>query len=193
MFPGEKKLFVFAGINGAGKTSLYSAIKETTDLGIRVSIDDNAMALGDWRDPVVQVRAGCKALRAMLVHLKNAETVNEETTLPGAVIERQLAEAKKLGYRIILYFVGVEGVELAIERVRRRVERGGHGVPEELIRRRYANMPKALSGVLPLCDLAYFYDNTEMFRQIASSENGVFTDLDADLPEWFYIMTGRSY
>ena len=55
---GKKSLLLFAGINGAGKTSLYDTIKSRTDLGVRVSLDEIAKSMGDWKDPAVQVRAG---------------------------------------------------------------------------------------------------------------------------------------
>ena len=150
---GKKSLLLFAGINGAGKTSLYDTIKSRTDLGVRVSL---------------------------------------ETTLPGMVMVSQLSDAKKAGYTIVLYFVGVQGVEIAINRVKKRIELGGHGISEEVIRKRYVNMPKALSKILPLCDRAFFYDNTERFRQIAYIENNNFADIDPNLPDWFYYVTGRS-
>ena len=187
----EKKVILFAGINGAGKTSLYDTIRSRTDLGVRISLDDVAGQMGDWKDPVVQVRAGVIVMRQVKEYIKNGITFNQETTLPGAVIVTQLSEAKKAGYTVILYFVGVQGVDIAIERVKKRIERGGHGISEEVIRKRYLNMPKALSKVLPLCDRAFFYDNTGMFRQIAYIENNNFADIDPNLPDWFYYVTGR--
>ncbi len=187
-----KTFLLFAGINGAGKTSLYTTVRARRDLGVRVSIDDNVKSMGDWRDPVVQMRAGCIAIKDAMAYIKNGITFNEETTLPGSVIVKQLTEAKKAGFTIVLYFVGVNGVDIAIDRVKRRMERGGHGISEEVIRKRYTNMPKALSKVLPLCDRAFFYDNTEAFRQIAYIENNNFADVDPNLPEWFYYVTGRT-
>ena len=188
---GKKSLLLFAGINGAGKTSLYDTIKSRTDLGVRVSLDEIAKSMGDWKDPAVQVRAGCEALLQVRELIKEGKTFNQETTLPGMVMVSQLSDAKKAGYTIVLYFVGVQGVEIAINRVKKRIERGGHGISEEVIRKRYVNMPKALSKILPLCDRAFFYDNTERFRQIAYIENNNFADIDPNLPDWFYYVTGR--
>ena len=186
-----KKMFLFAGVNGTGKTSLYATLKNKMNFGRRVSVDDIAKRLGDWRDPTVQVRAGCVALKEAKTCIAAGQSFNQETTLPGAVIVKQLKAAKEAGFFITLYFVGVNGVEISIDRVKKRVEKGGHGISEEVIRKRYNTMPDALSRVLPYCDRAFFYDNTEMFRQIACYENGEFTDLDADLPAWFYFVTGH--
>ena len=184
--------YLFAGINGAGKTSFYRAIAEGMDLGERVSIDETAATLGSWLDPVIQVRAGRVALKQAFTHIDDGVTFNQETTLPGAVIVRQLREAKAAGFTVILYFLGVDRVETAIERVHRRVAKGGHGIPESLIRRRWENMPEALGKILPYCDLAYFYDNTERFRQIVLLEGDRLVDADPPLPDWFYYVTGRN-
>ena len=146
---GKKSLLLFAGINGAGKTSLYDTIKSRTDLGVRVSLDEIAKSMGDWKDPAVQVRAGCEALLQVRELIKEGKTFNQETTLPGMVMVSQLSDAKKAGYTIVLYFVGVQGVEIAINRVKKRIERGGHGISEEVIRKRYVNMPNG-SARLPI-------------------------------------------
>ena len=106
----ERKVILFAGINGAGKTSLYNTIRSRTDLGVRVSLDDVAGEMGDWKDAVVQVRAGVVVMRQVSEYIRNGVTFNQETTLPGAVIVTQLTDAKKAGYTVVLYFVGVQGV-----------------------------------------------------------------------------------
>ena len=90
-------LTLFAGINGSGKTSLYRTISAAGDLGERVSIDETAERLGNWRDPVVQVRAGKIALQQANDYIDDAVSFNQETTLPGAVILRQLKAAKEKG------------------------------------------------------------------------------------------------
>ena len=178
--------YLFAGINGAGKTSLYRVISEMVELGERVSIDERVRELGDWRDPGVQLRASVLSLRQGFRCIAQGRTFNQETTLPGAVLLRQLREAKEKGFTVVLYFLGIASVELAIRRVNARVARGGHGIPEGLIRRRHEEMPGALFRVLPFCDLAFFYDNTDMFRQVALFEGGEIVDADPLPPAWFF-------
>ena len=56
----EKKYVIFAGINGVGKTVLHKVLSETVDLGQRISIDDIVYSMGDWRDPLVQIKAARK-------------------------------------------------------------------------------------------------------------------------------------
>ena len=61
-----------------------------------------------------------------------------ETTLAGRSYVRRFREWRRLGYRIVLFFLWLPSVELAIARVARRVRHGGHHVPEEDIRRRFS-------------------------------------------------------
>ena len=99
----QKRLFLFAGVNGTGKTSLYNALKDTADFGARVSIDDIARTLGDWRDSAVQVRAGMIALKEAKRYIEEGISFHQETTLPGAIIAKQLQSAKEHGFFITLY------------------------------------------------------------------------------------------
>ena len=60
-----KKYIIFAGINGSGKTALYGILKDTVELGRRISIDDIAAKLGDWKDNLVQIKAARQALKEL--------------------------------------------------------------------------------------------------------------------------------
>ena len=57
--------------------------------------------------------------------------------------------------------------EIVKERVKIRINKGGHGVSEEDIERRYVETFKNLKDVLKYCDLAAFYDNTKNFHRFA--------------------------
>ena len=83
-----------------------------------------------------------------------------------------IKKAKASGYFVDMYFVGVENVEIAIKRVADRVRRGGHGVEEKDIRRRYVKSQKNLIKAIPICDEIKIYDNTFSFIRLASFSNG---------------------
>lgn len=68
--------------------------------------------------------------------------------------------AKKLGYRIYLYFVSTKDVEINIRRVAQRVAQGGHDVPEDKVRKRYEKSLQNLFETIKLCDRAYLFDNS---------------------------------
>ncbi len=181
---------IFAGINGAGKTALYNVLSPSTDLGVRVSVDDIAATLGDWRDTLVQLKAARSAMRLLAESIEKKVSINQETTLPGEAIVRYAKQARDAGYHIILYFVGIENVEMAIERVRERVAKGGHGIEEAVLRKRFDAMSGNLARLLPYCDVAYFYDNSRKFRQVAVMRGGAFVDMDPNLPLWLKCVPG---
>ncbi len=185
----QKPIFtIFAGVNGVGKTSLYEILKVNTSLGERVNIDEIVLTLGSWRDTLVQVKATREALTRINHFIDEKISFHLETTLPGSTITRSIKRAKAAGFQIRLYFVGVDSCDIAIGRVHQRVEKGGHGIDDNVVRKRYENLPERLCEVLPLCDAAIFYDNTTRFRQIGIMRGENIIDLDPDLPEWFYTM-----
>lgn len=182
----NKKVFtVIAGINGAGKTSLYRVLKETEDLGQRVNIDELALEKGDWRDPRAQIYAGRTAMTMISQYINDGVSFHLETTLPGAAIIRQINEAKAHGFTITLYFVGVDSVRVALDRVHLRMANGGHGIADEFIIKRFNQLNTNLRKILPLCDNAILFDNTSKFRQIAILEDKRLIDCDSGLPYWF--------
>ncbi|MCI5149981.1 MAG: Zeta toxin family protein, partial [Candidatus Electrothrix sp. MAN1_4] len=60
-----------------------------------------------------------------------------ETTLSGKTHLRRIAQWRDQGYFVLLHFLRLESVELAVERVRLRVQEGGHHIPEDVIQRRF--------------------------------------------------------
>lgn len=109
---------------------------------------------------------------------------SQETTLCGNSILKNIQRAKKLGYTLEMYYVGVESPEIAIERVNHRVSLGGHGISEEDIRRRYDESLKNLQKVVALFDKVYIYDNTEDFVRVASYVDGSLAWNAKRLPHW---------
>lgn len=183
---------LFAGVNGAGKTSLYRIFNKYEDLGVRVNIDEMVASEGSWRDDMLQIQASRRALRIIGECIEKRRSFNQETTLPTATIVRQIKKARAAGYQIRLYFVGVENFQTAIKRVRKRVQNGGHGVDEKLIRQRFERLPDTLRDVLPLVDTAFFYDNTVKFIQVAHVRNNVIVDCENDIPVWFWELIAKS-
>ena len=130
------------------------------------------------------IKAGKIAVKRIKEFFKDGISFNQETTLCGAGILKNIKTAKNLGYKVILYYVGLDSVEIAKERVRNRVKNGGHGIPEEDIERRYNKSFERLTEILPLCDIAELYDNTERIIKIARIQNGVCIEKVNDVPKW---------
>jgi len=93
--------------------------------------------------------------------LKN-ESFAFETTLSGKLYEKKIKNWQSKGYEIIIYYLKLPSVEIAIERVKMRVIRGGHDVPEKDIRRRFerswANFQEIYKS---LADLWIVFDTSE--------------------------------
>ena len=181
----NKTYVIFAGINGVGKTALQHILRESTDLGKRISIDDIVYELGDWRDPLVQIKAARRAMAELRAVIDAGENFHQETTLPGEAVIRYATLAHEKGYRIVLHYIGVSSLDIAKERVRSQVEKGGHGIDERIMEKRFADMPNFLFPLMDRCDEVYFYDNTFRFTQIAVMRDGALEDMDSPLPEWF--------
>ena len=167
-----KKFTIFAGVNGAGKSTLFSTEAED-NLGIRLNSDEIQHSLGlDWADSNAQILAGKQLLRLQKDCLEKGLSFNQETTLSGITILRTISQAKELGYSIHLRYVGVESPEIAKERVRKRIELGGHGVTGETIERRFIKSKENLLKIYPLCDTVIIYDNTISMISVATIING---------------------
>lgn len=179
-----EKYILIAGVNGAGKSTLYQSLQSLQNMP-RVNTDEIVREVGDWRNTADVIAAGKIAVKRISQYFSENITFNQETTLCGKTILRNIRFAKEKGYFIELHYVGVETVELAKERVHTRVLRGGHGIPEHDIEKRYTETFLNLKNILPLCDLAAFYDNTEVFRRFAIYKNGVPARISHNIPEWF--------
>jgi len=134
-----------------------------------VNADEIAAGLSPLNPESVAIQAG----RLMLQRLENLVKAEAdfafETTLAARNFARFLRKCKSKGYIINLIYFWLASPELAIERVRRRVESGGHNIPEDIIRRRYERGRKNLTDLyLPLCDRWIVYDNSSPNLQIVA-------------------------
>ena len=170
-----KKFTIFAGVNGAGKSTLFYS-EANRDLGIRLNSDEILHSLGlDWKDTSAQILAGKKLLQLQKECLSNGVSFNQETTLSGQSIVNTIKKAKELGYVIHLRYVGVANPEIAKERVRQRIDRGGHGVSEGTLERRFETSKENFIKIYPLCDSVIIYDNTEQMTCVASIKSSQLT------------------
>ena len=83
-----------------------------------------------------------------------------ETTLGASTIPRMLSEAASKGGDVRVWYVGLDTVERHIARVRARVKRGGHDIPEADIRRRFDASRANLIELVPALAALRVYDNS---------------------------------
>lgn len=99
--------------------------------------------------------------------LETEETFSFETVFshPGKL--DFMKTAKKHDYKCYLYFAAVSSVEISIDRVKQRVQEGGHGVPVNKIRSRYDLSLQNLLPAMRLAYRAYLFDNSQTMKLIA--------------------------
>jgi len=108
-----------------------------------------------------------------------------ETVLSDKSKLNFLQEAKNNGYRVYLYFVATEDVEINIGRIKNtRVQLGGHDVPEEKIRSRYIKTLENLKDAVKIAHRAYIFDNSLELTQILDINNGTAKTKTDYIPFW---------
>jgi predicted ABC-type ATPase len=190
---------VFAGTNGAGKSSIIGATlierggtfydpdaaarrirAATLDLSVTES---NALA---WAEGRYQLERA--------IDLRQDYTF--ETTLDGTTIPALLAEAAASGLAVRIWYAGLSSPEMHVERVRARVAAGGHDIPEAKIREGYDSSRENLIQLLPSLTGLWLYDNSaegdpnrgispEPFLILRVEDGGIREACDlADVPTW---------
>lgn len=171
---------IIAGVNGVGKSSLTGVLTSVrNDLGVIVDTSSQSAELGGDK-----LRGGKAAIERIEDCLKKGINFTQETTLSGTRTLKTIKTAKELGYFIRLYYIGVGTAEESIKRIKNRVEKGGHSIPEEDVRRRYAKRFEDLCAVLPYCSEVKLYDNENGFVEKAEYRNGRLIIKSSDVPEW---------
>ena len=161
---------IFAGTNGTGKTTLYyQELENGKEFGYRINIDEFVSSFGDWRETKDQIRASKIAIRLREQYIKERKDFNIETTLCGNSILSLFKELKEKGYFIALYYIGLDNPEIAKERVKIRVKKGGHNVEENKIEERYYKSLKNLEVVLPFWGKLIIFDNSKELTKIFES------------------------
>jgi predicted ABC-type ATPase len=154
-------LYIIAGCNGAGKTTaaynLLPNVFETVEFV-------NADLIAQGISPLNIEGAAFAAARIMLERIEDLLSENKsfaiETTLSGHTYLKYIEQAKQKNYAITLFFVYLNSIALAKERVALRVSKGGHNIPAETIERRYKKGLANFKQYAALVDDWYIYDNS---------------------------------
>jgi predicted ABC-type ATPase len=101
-----------------------------------------------------------------------------------------LKTARERGFITYLYVIATDDPDINLERVRNRVERGGHNVPEEKIKKRYLRTMENISGAFLLARRVYFFDNSsskesEAYRYFAEKRDDQLYITGNSTPAWF--------
>lgn len=157
------RINVLAGVNGAGKSSVAGATIRSAG-GFYYNPDEAAREIKLARPGLTQVEANSAAWHRGRDLLEQAIArrldFTFETTLGATTMTKLLVAAAAQGIEVHVWYAGLTTPELHIARVRARVARGGHDIPEETIRRRFDHSRLNLITLLPHLASLRVYDNS---------------------------------
>jgi predicted ABC-type ATPase len=154
-------IYVIAGCNGAGKTTFA---REYLPWEVRclnfLNADLIAQGLSPFDTQAAALPAGRLLLAGFRKFVATRMTFALESTLSGHTYIRLLKTARSQGYRVFLHYLWLPSPAIAMARIQQRVKKGGHGIPEADVRRRF---PRSLRHFVhdyaPLADRWAVWDN----------------------------------
>ena len=94
-------------------------------------------------------------------------------------------DAKSTGFAVVVLFVGTSSIDINLERVRARVKKGGHDIPEEDQRRRFPRTLANVKKLIPLANVAMVFDNsTSQGHRLVAIKNETALELLPPVPAW---------
>lgn len=193
MSESRPNIVVIAGPNGSGKSTAAPALLDSV-LGVTefVNADVIAHGLSAFKPEGAALAAG----RIMLARLKELAAAREsfafETTLASRTFAPWIRSLVASGYNFHLVFLWLPSSEFAIARVAQRVRMGGHHVPEDVVRRRYAKgIENFFSLYEPLATTWRVYDNDvdAAGPQLIAVGSGIIEEIVVDEAKWRSIKT----
>jgi len=175
-------LFIVAGPNGVGKSTY---MRQFLPKEVQCAEFVNADLIAAGLSPFAPERAAFAAGRIMLNRLRElmekGVDFSFETTLSGRGYVPLLQQCRTVGYRIRLDFLWVPNLYITRNRVKQRVLKGGHSIPEEVQQRRFSLGVRNLATLYrPLLDAWWLHENTkDKPRLIAFEEAGELGVVDA--------------
>jgi predicted ABC-type ATPase len=154
-------LYVLAGVNGAGKSSIGGYLLErdgltwfnpdtfARELKAATGCDQETANATAWQESMRRLE---EAIAKGLNHAF-------ETTLGGKSVTAKILQATRT-HDVLIWFCGLSSPELHISRVEARVMAGGHPIPEEKIRERYPLAQMNLIGLMPHVAYIKVYGNS---------------------------------
>lgn len=164
--------YIIAGPNGAGKTTFAREfLPNYANCKTFINADLIAEGMAPFSPESAAFRAGRLMLEEIEFHASRGEDFGFETTLSGKGHIRVVRGLKKRGYEVHIFYLWVPSAELALSRVRGRVLRGGHNIPEAVVRRRFERSIRNFLGEYrQLGDRWIMFDNSAAELSIIASQ-----------------------
>ena len=176
--------YIIAGPNGAGKTTFATEfLPRFANCRNFINADLIARGLSPFDPDAGMLRAGRTVLERIAEFTEAGSDFAFETTLSGRSYVPLLRGVKKAGFRLHMFYLWIPSPDLALLRIRDRVESGGHDVPARIVRRRFGRtLGNLFTLYRPLLDTLHFFDNSSAApRLVFKDESGQTTIGDAAL------------
>ncbi len=167
------QLVIVGGPNGAGKTTF--ALEYATETGLDyLGADAIAGEMNREEPGLVRIAAARTFIGRLQTALAHRESLVIESTLSGRMLHRHIQSARENGYWITVIFLFLSTETACLARIRERVTRGGHDVPEEDVRRRFPRTFRQFWSDYRMLsdDWAVFSNGGEAFELVASGSGG---------------------
>lgn len=186
--PDAPALWIIAGPNGSGKSSAYGQASVDEPMGSIWIINPDLLAkrIRDQGgvEPVAANMAAVQRIETWLyAFIDTHQTIDVETVLSTDKFRKLVAHAKSRGFTVNLIYVYLDSVELNIERVRTRVRKGGHDVPEDRIRARRLRSFDQFGWFFTEADRVDVFDNSGATPTRVLAKRGLETVAYDRLPE----------
>ena len=174
------RMFIISGCNGSGKTTAsYSVLPEMLECSEFVNSDEFAKGFSPFDPGKASILASRYMIAKIRYLLARQKDFGIETTLATRSLMKTVKIAQSVGYTVTLLYFWLNSPELAIARVKARVEAGGHNIPEETVRRRYkVGLSYFFNDYAPVCERWILADNSQIpFRVIAEGSKDTVTSI----------------
>ncbi len=167
----EKNLYIAAGPNGSGKTTFARQFLKEHDY-VFLNADEIAKELNPDSIEDVQLSAGRIFISRLFHNLEEGNNILIESTLSGMYLHRILPRIRARGYRVSIVYVYLEHPRICIERIKERVLKGGHFVPDNDVVRRFFRSKRNFWKIYRLeADSWFIFFNSDShFQEVAQGK-----------------------
>ena len=154
-------LFVLAGVNGAGKSSIggHLLAQQRLTWFNPDTFARELVAASGCGQATANAHAWSESVRRLDEAIAGGHSHAFETTLGGHTVAERIAAAART-HDVLMWFCGLVSPDLHVARVRARVAAGGHDIPEARIRERYPQALQNLIALMPRLAHLQVYDNS---------------------------------